>query len=104
MIAFMHEDKLLVGWSKRIDLETETAFSKKAGRTAAIVRGLKDTIEFTPKGNFVVSGASGPIPHDVARNLQWFVGQAEQAYGGKAANVSRPDQDLIVADNNLPVA
>jgi len=104
MIAFKHEDKLLVGWSKRIDLEDETAFSKKDGRTAAVIRALKDTIEFTPKGNFVTSAASGPIPHDVARNLRWFVGQAEQAYGEKAANVSHPNQELTVAKSNLPVA
>lgn len=104
MVAFMHEDKLLVGWSKRIDLETEISFSKKAGRTAAVIRGLKDTIEFTSKKDLVISAASGPVPHDVSRSLRWFVSQAEQAYGEKATNVSHPNQELAVAGNNLPTA
>jgi len=151
MIAFKYQDKLLIGWSKRIEtrrlIETdglhglfkgimqdvsgasdgydalfakftgelmnfltcqepkdiEMAFSKKAGKTAAIVRGLRDDITFN-ESNFVTSAASGPVPHEVARNLRWFVDQAEKVYGGKAANVSYPELAPAKAENILPVA
>jgi len=81
--------------------ETEIAFSKLSGKTAAIIRGLNDTIAFT-NSNYVTSTASGPIPQDVARNLRWFISQAESIYDGKAANVSYPDQELAIAPGTLP--
>lgn len=141
IVAFMHDHKLLIGWSKRIadkqlmeteelhalfrglieeskditessegyqDMfevfsnrlvnflsyqapkEIEISFSKNAGKTAAIIRGLNDTISIN--GNLVVSEASGPIPSEIARNLGWFIELAERNYGGKAANVAYPDQ------------
>jgi len=149
MIAFKYQDKLLIGWSKRIEtrrlIETdglhglfkgimqdvsgasdgydalfakftgelmnfltcqepkdiEMAFSKKAGKTAAIVRGLRDDITFN-ENNFVTSAASGPVPHEVARNLRWFVDQAEKVYGGKAANVNYSFHAPVKAENILP--
>lgn len=137
MVAFMHQDKLLVGWSKRIEtkrlLEThdlhalfrkvledsiagvdehsdnykgafdvfcqslmnvlsyspakdvEAPFSKMAGKIAAIIRGLNDSISINGKN--IVSAASGVVPNDIAKNLTWFVEQAEQVYGSEAANV-----------------
>ena len=152
MIAFKYQDKLLIGWSKRIEtkalVETpdlhmlfkavlestkdttkdsdnykgvfevfcaqlmsvlsyspakdiEMAFSKRDGKTAAIVRGLRDDITFH-ENSFVTSAASGPIPHEVARNLRWFVDHAEKAYGGKAANVNYPELIPAKAENILP--
>jgi hypothetical protein len=151
LIAFKHQDKLLIGWSKRLEtrklIETEglhslfksaillkpdvgdsyddlfskfasellnfltfqepkdveIAFSKKAGKTAAIIRGLRDDITIY-KDSFVKSGASGPVPHDVSRNLRWFVEHAEEAFGGKAANVGYPELVPTKADGILPVA
>lgn len=139
MIAFRHDSKLLIGWSKRIadkqlmetrelhalfrDLmdsdvpedsedyqgafeafanrlvnflsyqptrEVEVPFSKSAGKTAAIIRGLRDSILIT--GKLITSEASGPIPNEVARNLGWFIELAEKTYGETAANVAYPDQ------------
>jgi len=129
LIAFRHDSKLIIGWSKRIadrqlvetkelhnlfktmtegasfdefsrklvnflsfqqPKEIEIPFSKADGKTAAIIRGLNDTISFN--GNFVTSEASGPIPHEVARNLSWFIEAAETIYGDKASNVAYPDQ------------
>jgi hypothetical protein len=149
MIAFKYQDKLLIGWSKRIadrklvetaDLHSlfkgvmdnvseasdgydalfakftgelvkfltyqepkdiEISFSKRGGKTAAIVRGLRDSITIH-ENNFVKSDASGPVPHEVAKNLRWFVDQAEKAYGGKAANVSYPEFIPAKAENILP--
>jgi len=140
MIAFVHDHKLLIGWSKRIgdrqlvetqelhslfrglleeskgvseesedykDMfnvfstrlvnflagqspkEIEISFSKTGGKTAAIIRGLHDTISI--KGNAIESEASGPVPHDIARNLGWFIELAERTYGQKAANVAYPE-------------
>ncbi len=73
--------------------DIEQPFSKKAGKAAAIIRGLSDTTSIN--GNNVRSAASGPVPHDVARNLQSFVKRAEEVYGGKAANVSYPALSLV---------
>lgn len=137
LIAFKHDSKLLIGWSKRIadkqlmethelhtlfestlksyvnddgdyqeafkafsdrlvnflsyqsPKEVEISFSKTAGKTAAIIRGLNDTILI--KGNLITSEASGPIPDEVARNLRWFIELAEKTYDEKAANVSLVD-------------
>jgi hypothetical protein len=84
--------------------DIEKAFSKVDGKTAAILRGLNDTIAVPQKGNLLTSAASGPIPHEVAKNLRWFIGQAEQAYGGKAANVSYANQEVAIIDkgSSLP--
>jgi hypothetical protein len=148
MIAFKYQDKLLVGWSKRIETrkligsadlhslfkvvinsdpdlggydtlfdkftgelvnfltyqkpkDIEISFSKRGGKTAAIIRGLRDNITIY-ENNFVKSDASGPVPHEVAKNLRWFVDQAEKAYGGKAANVSYPEFIPAKAENILP--
>jgi hypothetical protein len=73
--------------------DIEQSFSKKAGKAAAITRALNDTIIIN--GNYVSSGASGPVPHEIARNLKWFVAHAEETYGGKAANVSYPELSLV---------
>jgi len=135
MIAFMYQNKLLIGWSKRMEdkhfvktdelhslfktiavespqesyedlferftknltvfLNTqqlediEVAFAKKGGKTAAIIRGLNDTI--TINGDYMESGASGPVPSNIAKNLAQFIERAEKAYGGVAANISRPE-------------
>jgi hypothetical protein len=149
MIAFMHDSKLLVGWSKRMmerqfvethelhvlfstitdktatltdsmeeyqnsfnmfcgmlsnlltfqqPKEIEVAFSKVSGKTAAIIRGLNDTIAFT-NGSEAISACSGPIPHDVTKSLRWFISQAEIVYGGKAANVSYANQAVAIKDS-----
>lgn len=73
--------------------DIEKSFSKKAGKAAAIRRGLNDTIIIN--GNYVTSAASGPVPHEIARNLKWFISHAEDAYDGKAANVSYPELSLV---------
>jgi len=149
MIAFLHQDKLLIGWSKRMEdrhlIETqnlhklfksamhsvaetsnnyqnlfnefsvklmefltcqrpediEVAFSKKSGKIAAVIRSLNDTISIN-KDNFAESAASGPVPHDIAKNLPWFIDHVEKAYGGKAANVSYPELAVAKAENTLP--
>ena len=143
IIAFVHREELLIGWSKRIEdrklLETpdlhalfrkvledtkgvtessndyqvtfdifcrslmsvlsyspkkdiELAFSKNGGKAAAIIRGLHDTISIN--GNFITSAASGPVPHDIAKNLPWFIEYSENVYSGKAANVGYPDIEV----------
>ena len=151
LIAFKHQDKLLIGWSKRIEtrqlIETdglhglfksvmndvseasdgydslfakftgellnfltgqspkdvEIAFSKKAGKTAAIIRGIRDDITIHAN-NFVESGASGPVPHDVAKSLRRFIDQAEKAFDDTAANVGCPELTPAKADSILPAA
>ena len=77
--------------------DVELAFSKNGGKVAAIIRGLHDTISI--KGNFISSAASGPVPHDIAKNLPWFIEYAENVYSGKAANVGHPEieQKSVVA-------
>ena len=143
MIAFMHGDKLLIGWSKRIEdkkvietqdlhkifqsvleategvmedsdnyrssfdafcqnlldvlslnpaKEIEKSFSKKDGKMAAVLRGLKDTLEI--KGNFIVSAASGPVPNEIAKRLPDFIAYVERVYEGKAANVAYADKAI----------
>lgn len=96
MVAFLHEDSLYVGWSRRStakdehgDIIESKPFSKKGGRHAAIVRGLNDTISFN--GNHVISAFSGPIPASVRRHLARFIKQAEQKYERKAINVGYPE-------------
>jgi len=69
--------------------EVELPFSKKAGRIAAVVRGLKD--EIILRKNLMESKASGPIPSEVGKSLRQFIEFAEKTYGGKAINVSQPD-------------
>jgi len=151
MIAFIHQDNLLVGWSKRIEtqklIETsslhglfksvmddvseasdgydalfakftkelmgfltyqepkdvEMAFSKKGGKTAAVIRGMRDDI-IIHDNNFVKSTASGPVPHDVAKGLKWFVSHAEKAFGKRAMNVGYPSLIPAKAEEILPVA
>jgi len=141
LIAFMHQNKLLVGWSKRMEdrhlIETqelhtlfksvmhnvteasdgyqplfdefaaklmkfltyqkpediEVAFAKKGGKTAAIIRGLNDTISIA--GKSVKSAASGVIPQDIAKNLPWFIKHVEESYGGKAANISPANTAVV---------
>ena len=151
MIAFMYQDKLLVGWSKRIaekalvetpDLhmlfktvldsaipedsdnykgafdafcaqlmsvlsyspakDIELAFSKKGGKTAAIIRGLRDDLVIH-ENSYVRSSASGVVPNELAKNLRWFVDYAERTYGGKAANVGYYDHIPAIASNTLPM-
>lgn len=149
LVAFMHEDKLHVGWSKRLEncklsetrelhslfrdairtiydpkmvskmpsateakenyqdmfdvfagrlmrfltmespKEIEVPFAKRSGKLAAIIRGLNDTIELG--GKRTTSTASGPVPHDIARNLKWFIEMAENTYEGKAVNVGNSE-------------
>lgn len=152
MIAFMYQDKLLVGWSKRIETrrfietqelhglfrhllentdgvtehsdnyqgafnafatrltgflccqgpkEVEMPFSKVAGKTAAVIRGLNDCIII--KGKYLESHASGPIPGEIARSLPQFIEFAEQTYGGKAANVGT-DELLPVEKQSADLA
>ena len=151
MIAFMHQEKLLVGWSKRIEMrhfvetnglhtlfkdimhnvseasdgydslfakftdelvkfltyqepkDIELAFSKKGGKTAAIIRGLNDSIDIS-ENNSVRSKASGIVPSEIAKNLRWFVEYAERTYGGKALNVGYPEFVPAVAKAMLPAA
>jgi hypothetical protein len=69
--------------------ETEISFSKSAGRVAAVVRGLKDSI--IVNGKHFDSAASGPIPSEIAKQLAQFIEYAEQAYGNTAINVGNPD-------------
>lgn len=155
MIAFMYQDALHIGWSKRIEekalVETpdlhnlfqevlkstkdttedsggyksafdvfcgqlmsvlsyspakdiELSFSKNSGKTTAIIRGLNDTIclkGFKDTG-YAESKASGPIPHDITKNLRWFIDYAEKTYGGKAANVEYLFSAPVKAENILP--
>ena len=83
--------------------DIELAFSKKGGKTAAIIRGLRDDLVIH-ENNYVKSGASGPVPNEVAKNLRWFVDYAERTYGGKAANVGYHDHIPAIASNTLPAA
>ncbi len=151
MIAFVNQDNLLIGWSKRIETrrlvetddlhalfksvmhnvseasdgydalfgrftkelmsfltyqepkDVEMSFSKNGGKTAAIIRGLRDDI-ILYDNSFVKSTASGPVPHDVAKGLKWFVDHAEKAFGKRAMNVGYPSQIPAKAEEILPVA
>ena len=153
MIAFMYQEKLLIGWSKRLqeqrlpenqplvslfnkvvsgDYNVETAmhgregafkvfvshltkfmccqglkdieipFSKIAGKRAAIIRGLNDSI--IVKGRYLESRKSGPIPGELAKSLPQFIKFAEQTYGGKAVNVEIPGRELVEKPTDAIVA
>jgi hypothetical protein len=65
--------------------DVEDSFSKDAGRTNAALRALLD--EITIYGKNLRSRESGAIPNDIARNLPWFIKQAEAKFGDKAVNV-----------------
>lgn len=146
MIAFQHEEKLLVGWSKRIETQKfiktgelidlfrtilddkspsyevvyenftsklisflkcqppktyEISFSKKAGKIAAVIRGLNDNISISK--NFICSESSGPIPSSVSKNLPWFIKRAEKVFDVKVANVSYKDRVVSKYMCELPV-
>jgi hypothetical protein len=98
--AFCGQLMSVLSYSPAKDIEL--SFSKNSGKTTAIIRGLNDTICIRDSG-FVESAASGPIPHDITKNLRWFIDYAERTYGGKAANVEYLFSPLVKADNILPV-
>ena len=87
LIAFRYNNSLLIGWSKRMDIEGEESFSKREGKITAVIRALNDTISLT--GKYPTSAVSGPIPGDVAKNLPWFINHAEKLYEDTAVNVER---------------
>lgn len=72
--------------------DIEVSFAKTAGKVAAIIRGINDSTFI--HGKYVVSAASGPVPHDIARNLGQFIEQAENVYGDKATNVEHKYVEL----------
>lgn len=96
LAAFEFNGHLYIGWSKLSTAKDEEGnlietkpFSKKSGRAAAVLRGLKDTISFN--GNHVVSACSSIIPQPIARKLRGFIEYAEGHYEDKAINVGYPE-------------
>lgn len=92
----------------------ELAFAKRSGKLHAIVRALRDNIgihgpttKAYPLGKFVMSEASGPIPKDIAKALQWFIPAAEEVFKVKSTNVGLIDKgtekSLTAEVNTLPM-
>jgi hypothetical protein len=77
--------------------DLEIAFSKKAGRKAAVVRAMKDSLTFGNRS--VMSKSSGAVPNNVAKNLKWFIKLAEDKFNTSAANVSKTEttKELVAA-------
>lgn len=89
MIAFLHEGDLYIGWSSRDERHENLPYSKKGGRVAAILRGLKDTINFNE--DHVLSACSTVIPKHIAKRLPQFIRNAETTFDTKAVNVGYPE-------------
>ena len=106
VVAFVHEDKLLVGWSKylegretiitsskkdKVDYTIKSKpkepliFTKKDATSLAIERGLVDTITF--RGSIAYTKEERIIPKSIVKGLDQFIQRCMRYFKRDAFNV-----------------
>jgi hypothetical protein len=106
VVAFIHEDKLLIGWSKYLEGQQTTIvplkknkvvyiikskpkepliFTKKDAMLLAIERGLIDTITFY--GSIAYSKEEKIIPRSIVQGFDQFIERCKRYFKRDASNV-----------------
>ena len=106
VVAFIHEDRLLIGWSKYLEGQQTTImpskknkvvyiikskpkepliFTKKDAMLLAIERGLIDTITFY--GSIAYSKEEKIIPKSIVQGLDQFIERCKRYFKRDASNV-----------------
>ena len=106
VVAFIHEDKLLIGWSKYLEGQQTTIvpskknkavyiikskpkepliFAKKDAMLLAIERGLIDTITF--RGSIAYSKEERVIPRSIVNGLDQFIERCKRYFKKDVFNV-----------------
>ena len=113
ILAFLHENKLKIGWSKRLEgLKIEhgrevqrepLSFTKKDAVNIAVIRGMIDGLIF--RGSSVYTLTDKVVPKIIAKALLKFIKHAEKYFGEKAVNVNKiitgdkTHQDHVTVDD-----
>jgi hypothetical protein len=95
VVAFLHDGKLKVGWSKRIEGDVLSlgkvvqkeplVFTKKDAIYIAVLRGLKDSIIFSESGTY--TNKNKIIPKAIVRTLLPFLKRIQHVFGQEPNNV-----------------
>lgn len=96
IVAFLHNKKLKVGWSKRIEgdmisygkiIQKEPlVFTKKDAVYIAVLRGLEDSILLLKSGTYM--NKNKIIPKTIAEALPLFLTRVQNIFGQDPTNVS----------------
>ena len=87
LVAFEHEGKAYVGWSKRHVKKEDLNFTKVRARYAAVLRGLTDTIVLGNKTSATTTSGE-VIPSNISRYLIPFLNRAKKYTDKEFVNVS----------------
>lgn len=95
VVAFIHGDRLLIGWSKYLEGKTfrygklgpkePLIFTKKDAMLLAIERGLVDTITF--HGSIAYTKGERIIPRNIVNGLDQFIQRCMRYFKRDAFNV-----------------
>lgn len=95
VVAFLHDGKLKVGWSKRIEgnvlslgkvvQKEPLVFTKKDAIYIAVLRGLKDSIIFRESGTY--TNKNKIIPKAIVKALLPFLKRIQHVFGQEPNNV-----------------
>ena len=72
LVAFMHENKVYIGWSKYHPKKEKSNYLKTLAREVAVYRGLTDSITFTGK-TVAVNNTGKVLPSKVTKQLVSFI-------------------------------
>jgi hypothetical protein len=107
VVAFIHDDKLLIGWSKRLEGQETIIlpskkdsvvyaikpkpkepliFTKKDAVLLAIERGLVDTITF--RGSIAYTKGEKIIPKSIVNGLDQFIERCKRYFKRDAFNIT----------------
>ena len=88
LLAFVHDGKVYIGWSKRHPKLENRSFSRYCARASAIVRALTDNVVFVSDTAAVDSTLGFNIPNCITKALPDFINRATKYYKDKElANV-----------------
>ena len=88
LVAFVHDHKLLVGWSKYNTGKEILPFSKKVAVETAVMRALIDKIH--PHGaNDYITAEDKYIPKAVSKEMSEFIKRIQRYFKREANNVGK---------------
>lgn len=98
LVAFVHNNKVMVGWSKimlgqtikygKIKQKEPLVFAKKDAMLLAVERGLVDTITFHKSKSNAYTKEGLPVPKVITNELDNFIKRCEKYFKKEIFNVS----------------
>ncbi len=94
LIAFLHNNKIYIGWSKKHPTLERMPFRKEFARAIAAMRAFTDEINFLSEKTAVTKDHKKYIP---CKTLYSFIARAKKYYAGKelADNITMPESPHI---------